>query len=84
MHAEYRTDTFRLTHGASFRMVVDVGRLGPVGLHQRAGPVGDPESPHYADLAPVWGRQDHVPMLYGRAAVDAATETVIALTPGPA
>ncbi|MCJ2053481.1 penicillin acylase family protein [Methylobacterium sp. J-070] len=84
MHAEYRTDTFRLTHGASFRMVVDVGDWDRSVFVNVPGQSGNPESPHYADLAPVWGRQDHVPMLYGRATVDAATETVIALTPGPA
>ncbi|MET3412465.1 penicillin acylase family protein [Methylobacterium sp. 1030] len=84
MHAEYRTDTFRLTHGASFRMVVDVGDWDRSVFINVPGQSGDPGSPHYADLAPVWGRQDYVPMLYGRAAVDAATETVITLTPSPA
>ncbi len=82
MHAEYRTDTFRLTHGASFRMVVDVGDWDRSVFVNVPGQSGNPESPHYADLAPVWARQDHVPMLYGRAAVDAATETIITLTPG--
>ena len=83
MHAEYRTDTFRLTHGASFRMVVDVGDWDRSVFINVPGQSGDPGSPHYADLAPIWGRRDHVPMLYGRAAVDAATETIITLSPGP-
>jgi penicillin amidase len=81
MHAEYRTDTFRLTHGASFRMVVDVGDWDRSVFINVPGQSGDPRSPHYADLAPVWGAQDHVPMFYGRAAVDAATETIITLSP---
>jgi penicillin G amidase len=81
MHAEYRTDTFRLTHGASFRMIVDVGDWDRSVFINVPGQSGDPGSPHYADLAPIWGRQDHVPMLYGRAAVDAATETIITLSP---
>lgn len=84
MHAEYRTDTFRLTHGASFRMVVDVGDWDRSVFINVPGQSGDPGSPHYADLAPVWGRRDYVPMLYGRAAVDAATETIIALNPASA
>ena len=84
MHAEYRTDTFRLTHGASFRMVVDVGDWDRSVFINVPGQSGDPGSPHYADLAPIWGRQDYVPMLYGRAAVDAATETIITLSPGAA
>ncbi|MGT2487797.1 penicillin acylase family protein [Methylobacterium oryzae CBMB20] len=45
MHAEYRTDTFRLTHGASFRMVVDVGDWDRSVFIQRAGPVGRPGKP---------------------------------------
>ncbi|GJE49022.1 Acyl-homoserine lactone acylase QuiP [Methylobacterium tardum] len=81
MHAEYRTDSFRLTHGASFRMVVDVGDWDKSVFINVPGQSGDPRSPHYADLAPIWGAQDHVPMLYGRAAVDAATETIITLSP---
>jgi penicillin amidase len=81
MHAEYRIDTFRLTHGASFRMIVDVGDWDRSVFINVPGQSGDPGSPHYADLAPVWGRQDHVPMLYGRAAVDAATESIITLSP---
>ncbi|MBP1183324.1 penicillin acylase family protein [Methylobacterium sp. PvR107] len=81
MHAEYRIDTFRLTHGASFRMVVDVGDWDRSVFINVPGQSGDPRSPHYADLAPVWGAQDHVPMLYGRAAVDAVTETIITLSP---
>ncbi|TXN48250.1 penicillin acylase family protein [Methylobacterium sp. WL7] len=84
MHAEYRTDTFRLTHGASFRMVVDVGDWDRSVFINVPGQSGDPGSPHYGHLAPVWGRQDHVPMLYGRAAVDAATETIITLNPASA
>jgi penicillin G amidase len=84
MHAEYRTDTVRLTHGASFRMIVDVGDWDRSVFVNVPGQSGDPGNPHYADLAPVWGRQDHVPMLYGREAVDAATDTIITLSPGPA
>jgi len=84
MHAEYRTDTFQLTHGASFRMVVDVGDWDRSVFINVPGQSGDPGSPHYADLAPVWGRRDHVPMLYGRAAVETATETIITLSPASA
>lgn len=81
MYAAYRPDTFRLTNGASFRMVVDVGDWDRSVFINTPGQSGDPGSPHYRDLAPVWAAGDHVPMPYTRAAVDAATETVIALVP---
>ena len=82
-HAEYRPDTFRITHGASFRMVVDVGDWDRSVFVNVPGQSGDPRSPHYRDLAPVWGRRDYLPMPYSREAVDAATVTVISLSPGP-
>lgn len=81
MHAEYRTDDFRVTNGASFRMVVDVGAWDASVFVNVPGQSGDPRDPHYRDLAEVWARQDHRPMPYSREAVDAATRTVIRLTP---
>ncbi len=81
MHAEYRPDTFRVTHGASFRMVVDVGDWDRSVFVNTPGQSGDPRSPHYRDLAAVWAEREHVPMPYTKAAVDAATETIIALVP---
>jgi penicillin amidase len=81
MHAEYRTDTFRITHGASFRMVVDVGAWDASTFVNVPGQSGDPRSPHYRDLAEVWARQGQVPMPYSREAVEAATRRVIRLTP---
>ena len=81
MYAAYRPDTFRLTNGASFRMVVDVGDWDRSVFVNTPGQSGDPGSPHYRDLAAVWAGRGHVPMPYTRAAVDAATETVITLVP---
>ena len=45
------------------------------------GQSGDPRSPHYRDLAPIWARGEYVPMLYSKEAVAAATERRIVLTP---
>ena len=46
------------------------------------GQSGDPRSPHYAALAPKWAAEEYVPMLYSRAAIDAAATLVISLIPG--
>ena len=82
MHAEYDPETFRMTHGASFRMVLDVGDWD-AGLFVNApGQSGHPDSPHAADHAEPWSRRGYRPLLYSRAAIDAATETVIVLLPG--
>ena len=81
MHAEYRTDDFRVTNGASFRMVVDVGAWDASVFVNVPGQSGDPTAAHYRDLAEVWARQGHVPMPYSPEAVEAATRTVIRLIP---
>jgi penicillin amidase len=81
MHAGYRTSDFRVTHGASFRMVVDLADLDRSVTLNSPGQSGDPRSRHYRDLAQTWSRGGYVPMLYTRAAVDAATEHLITIAP---
>ena len=81
MNTTYRGTDFRLTVGASFRMVVDVGDWDNSRVINTPGQSGNPLSAHYDDLAPLWARGDYVPLLYSRAAVDAAAETRIVLLP---
>jgi len=45
------------------------------------GQSGDPYSPHYRDLAPLWAGGEYVPLLYSRAAVEHAASEVIRLKP---
>jgi penicillin amidase len=80
--AAYDLKTFEVTHGASVRMVMDVGAWDNSMMVNTPGESGDPASPHYGDLFPIWARGGYVPMLYSRAAVEAAAGEVIALTPG--
>jgi penicillin amidase len=81
MAAGYRPSDFRVTTGASFRMVVDVGAWDNSVCINAPGQSGDARSPHYDDLAPLWGAEQYVPMLYSREAVDAAASEVITLVP---
>ncbi len=81
MAAGYRLSDFKVTHGASFRMVLDVGNWDASRAINAPGQSGDPRSPHYDDLAPLWAAGDYVPLLYSTAAVDAATELCIRLRP---
>jgi penicillin amidase len=81
MATTYRLSDFKVTHGASFRMVVDVGNWDASRCINAPGQSGDPRSPHYADLAPLWAAGEYVPMLYSRAAVEAHTEALITLRP---
>ena len=82
MNTTYRGTDFRLTTGASFRMVVDVGDWDESKVINTPGQSGDPGSAHYDDMAPLWASGQYVPMLYSRPAVDGAAVTRFVLTPG--
>ncbi len=81
MNTTYRGTDYRLTTGASFRMVVDVGDWDESRVINTPGQSGDPTSPHYDDLAPLWARGDYVPMVFTRPAVEAAAALRIHLMP---
>jgi penicillin amidase len=77
----YRNTDFRVVSGVSWRMVVDVGGWDNSVTVNAPGQSGDPRSPHYRDHFPLWATERYVPMLYSRAAVEAATERRILLKP---
>lgn len=82
--ATYGMDDFGMTNGASFRMVVDVGNWDESIVINTPGQSGEPESPHYGDLFPIWAEGRFVPMLFSREAVEAAARQVIELGPADA
>jgi penicillin amidase len=79
--ATYRPFDFTQVAGASVRMVLDVGGWDNSMVINTPGESGDPMSPHYRDMFPLWAAGTYVPLRYSRAAVDADAETVIRLTP---
>lgn len=81
MMAAYRAADFRIHMGASVRVVVDVGAWDNSVCINAPGQSGDPRSPHYQDLAPLWAKGEYVPMLYSRDKIAAATTARITLTP---
>jgi penicillin amidase len=81
MNAGYRMSDFRITSGASFRMVIDVGNWDNSRAINAPGQSGDPRSPHYADLAPLWAAGEYVPLLYSQAAIDDVARLRIVLKP---
>ncbi len=78
----YRASDFRETNGPSFRVIVDVGNWDNSRAVNLPGESGDPDSPHYRDLAQMWLNGEYFPLLYTRAAVEQATQTRIHLVPG--
>ena len=81
MATSYRPTDFALTGGASFRMVLDVGQWDASRVVNSPGESGNPDSPHYRDLAPLWADGKYFPLLYTRAAIDKATESRLLLQP---
>lgn len=81
MLGHYEATDYRVTIGASVRMVVDVGAWDNSVWINAPGQSALPDSPHYDDLAPLWAVGEYVPLLYSAGAVDAATHTRIDLIP---
>ena len=81
--ATFRMEDFAAYNGSSFRMVLDVGGWDNSRVMNAPGQSGDPSSPHYNDLFPLWAEGKYVPLLFSRAAVDQAARLVIRLEPGP-
>jgi penicillin amidase len=81
MHTGYRPSDFRITHGASFRMVVDLADFDRSITINAPGQSGDPRAKHYADLAPLWAKGAYVPLLYSDAAIAAAADFTWRLEP---
>ena len=77
----YPTATMKVTGGASFRMVLDVGNWDNALAFNVPGQSGDPKSRHYGDLFDLWSKDTPFPLLYSRAAIEKVTEMKIQLTP---
>lgn len=81
MNTSPRVADWRITSGASVRLVMDVGDWDKSLCINTPGQSGDPASPHFDDLAALWAKGDYVPLLFSPEAVEAAAETLIDLVP---
>ncbi len=73
--------SFRQVAGPSLRLVLDVGQWDNSRAINAPGQSGDPASPHYRDLAPLWLRGEYFPLLYSRDRIEAAVARRINLVP---
>jgi penicillin amidase len=79
--SDYRVSDFRQISGPSVRVVIDVGNWDNSRAVNHPGQSGDPDSPHYHDLAQMWRDGRYFPLLYTRKAVERETEITIKLVP---
>lgn len=80
--ASYNITNFRQTSGATYRMVLDVGKWDNSIAVNSPGQSGDPKSKHYADLFEKWAEDEAVPLLFSRKRIEQATKERIVLIPG--
>jgi penicillin amidase len=64
------------------RSVIDVGAWDNCRFVLPAGQSGNPLSPHYGDLLPLWQRGEGVPIAWSPEAVARATRDTLRLVPG--
>ncbi len=75
---------YRQTSGASFREVLDLADWDNSVATSAPGQSGQPGSPHYGDLVPLWANGEYFPLVYSRARVEQETAHRLVLTPPPA
>jgi penicillin amidase len=77
----FEGNDFTVSEGASWRMVVDVGRWDAAQMTNAPGQSGDPRSPFYANLLEGWATDGSFPLLYSKAAIDRHLRMIIQLVP---
>jgi penicillin amidase len=74
---------FRQTSGASFREILDLADWDNSVATSTPGQSGQPESPHYGDLLPLWRDGRYFPLVYSRPRVEQETAHLLRLEPAP-
>jgi len=72
---------FKAVHGASFREILDVADWDRSVATSVPGQSGQPGSPHYGDLLPLWADGLYFPLLYSREQVEKQSKEKLVLEP---
>lgn len=74
-------DNFQQIHGASYRHVFDLADWDQGRATSTPGQSGQPGSPHYGDLLPLWAEGQYFPLAYSRRKVEEVAAYRLTLTP---
>lgn len=74
-------DSWEQVSGASYREILDTGDWDQSVAVNTPGQSGQPGSPHYSDLMPLWDAGRYFPLLYSQKAVEGATTDRLVLEP---
>ena len=69
------------THGASFRILIDTEDWDKTLGINNPGQSGDPASPHYRDLFPIWADNGYFPVFFSKEKVQSIAESTTVLKP---
>ncbi len=81
-HAATYNTRFQQVSGASYRHLFDLADWDRGLATSTPGQSGQPGSPHYADLLPLWAEAEYFPLAYSRAKVEEVTRHRLHLKPG--
>ena len=73
----------RQTSGASYRQILDVSNWDRSVAINVPGQSGEPGSPHYDDLLPLWAEGKYHPLAFSRPYVEKVTRHRLILRPEP-
>lgn len=74
--------SFLQTDGASYREILDTSNWDHSLAVNTPGQSGQPGSPHYSDLLPLWKDGQYFPLLYSRESVEQNSAEKLVLLPG--
>ena len=77
----YPESSFDQTSGASYREILDLSDWDRSVAVNVPGQSGQPGSPHYSDLLPLWSEGKYFPLAYSRAAVQKEAADRLVLKP---
>ncbi len=75
------SNSWEQVSGASYRQIIDLSNWDRSWVVNSPGQSGQPGSPHYSDLMPLWAVGQYFPLLYTRTAVEGETTDRLKLLP---
>ncbi len=72
---------FKNVHGASYRQIFDLADWDQAIATSVPGQSGQPGSPHYDDLLPLWSRGEYFPLLFSRSKIEEVMQHKLRLVP---
>jgi penicillin amidase len=74
-------ESYQQVHGATYRHLFDLADWDRALATSAPGQSGQPGSPHYGDLLPLWARGEYFPLAYSRKKVEEVTQHRLLLKP---